>query len=147
MNGVEILQTMAKDDAVYGRQFGGLMSIDRLYKHDHRSSPVFYICNTDLWVNKGIHWILIYFMNGEAEYFDPLGNEPDPLFLTFMKKHSRLISYNTVRVQSANSSSCGEYCIFFASMRSRNVSYNDILSYMGDEKVVIGYVNDIKHLN
>jgi hypothetical protein len=142
MNGVEILSTMAKDRAI-SHTFGGLMSIDRLYKHTH-SSTVFYICNTDLWKNEGIHWIVIYFINGFAEYFDPLGIEPDPLFVSFMKLHSHHIRYSTVRVQSANSSTCGEYCIFFASMRSCDVRYSDVLYYMQSEQHVIDYVNDLK---
>ena len=142
MNGVEILQTVVKD-RVACRNFGGLMSIDRLYsKYD--PYEVFYICNTDLWKNSGKHWVVVYFVNGFAEFFDPLGEPPSQLFITFMKKHAKKINFNHKRIQPPNSQTCGEYCIFFAAMRSRGVRFTNVLSHMRDNMRVLDYVEDLK---
>jgi hypothetical protein len=142
MNGIEIMQTIVKDNAAC-KFFGGLMSIDRLQAMSNRRN-VFYICNTDKWVNAGKHWVLIYFINGSAEFFDPLGNPPDKLFVTFMKKHVRKVTFNKRRVQPLNSNVCGEFCIFFASMRSRGVTLTDVLLHMKYYKRVLDYVEYLK---
>jgi hypothetical protein len=142
MNGVEILQTIVKDKLAC-RYFGGLMSIDRLYSK-YNPYEVFYICNTDRWKNSGKHWVVVYFVNGYAEFFDPLGEEPSQLFSTFMMKHAKKINFNHTRLQPLNSQTCGEYCIFFAAMRSRGVEFTKVLSYMRDNTRVLDFVEDLK---
>ena len=142
MNGLEILDTLAKDEIVF-KYFGGLMSIDKLHLIP-RSRRIFYICNTNLWKNQGKHWIVIHFHDGDAEFFDPLGKKPDIRFLTFMQKYSKLIFFNDVRVQPIGSNVCGEYCIFYASLMSRDMNFQEILKYMKYDKCVIDYVNEMK---
>jgi len=144
MNGLDIMKTVVKDGEAC-RYFGGLMSIDRL--HFKPTSRIFYICNTDVWKNKGKHWVVLYFINETFEYFDPIGNKPDILFSNFMNKYSKDIVFNTKRVQPLNTNTCGEYCIFFASMRSRNINFNEIMKYMQDEKTILDYVNDLSYFN
>ena len=141
MNGVEILQTVVSD-RVACRFFGGIMSIDRLYSK-YSPQDVFYICNTDRWKNAGKHWVVVFFVNGNAEFFDPLGKEPSEFFSTFMMKHARKINFNRSRVQPLNSQTCGEYCIFFAAMRSRGVEFTKVLSHMRDNRRVLDYVEDL----
>jgi hypothetical protein len=138
MNGIEILQTIVKD-TVACKFFGGLMSIDRLQASSN-TSGIFYICNTDRWINAGKHWVLVYFINGSAEFVDPLDHPPDQYFVTFMKKHAKKVTFNKIRVQPPNSYTCGEYCIFFASLRSRGVNFTDIVSHMKYDKRVLEYV-------
>ena len=110
MNGFEILNVIA-NDGVACKYFGGLMAINRL--HLTPRERTFYICNTDLWKNDGIHWVVLYHINDVFEYFDPIGNEPDILFTNFMKKYAKRIIFNKKSVQPLLSSTCGEYCIFF----------------------------------
>ena len=140
MNGLEILKTVV-GDGVSCTYFGGLMSIDRLKFIP--TSRIFYICNTDVWKNKGKHWIVMYLINDTFEYFDPIGNKPGFLFQNYMKKYTNNIIFNTERVQPLNTNTCGEYCIFFASMRSRNVSFKDIMKYMQNDKTVLDYIKDL----
>jgi len=142
MNGLEILKTIVNDGSGC-KYFGGLMSIDRLNLKP--SSRVFYICNTDFWVGKGKHWVVMNFLEEEktVEFFDPIGNPPDISFIKFMKKYRKEIVYNKFRVQPLNSNKCGEYCIFFASFRSKEVKFEKLLSYMQEEKNVLSYVNDL----
>jgi hypothetical protein len=140
MNGLEILNVIARD-AVSCNYLGGLMAINRL--HFKPTSRTFYICNTDLWENEGKHWIVMYYINENFEYFDPLGHKPDILFSKFMNKYAKSIIFNTKPVQPLNSSVCGEYCIFFSAMRSRDVTFKDILKYMQNDKTVLEFVNDL----
>jgi hypothetical protein len=142
MRGVEILQTVVKD-RVACRFFGGLMSIDRLYSK-YKPHEVFYICNTDRWINSGKHWVIVYFINGHAEFFDPLGQPPSLLFSNFMMKYAKKINFNPSRVQPPNSQTCGEYCLFFASMRSRGVRFTNVLLNMRENVRVLDYVEDLK---
>jgi hypothetical protein len=144
MNGFEILNVITKD-AVSCKYLGGLMAINRL--HFKPTSRIFYICNTDLWENKGKHWIVMYYINNNFEYFDPLGNKPDILFSNFMKQYAKRIIFNEKPVQPLNSSTCGEYCIFFSAMRSRDVNFGDIIKYMQYDQIVLDFVNDLTCLH
>ena len=144
MNGLDILKTITKD-GISCKYFGGLMAINKL--HFRRKQRIFYICNTDRWENKGKHWIVMYYLNGVFEFFDPLGKPPDSLFSNFMQKYSSRFIFNKVKVQKVNSNTCGEYCIFFASMRSRNVKFKDIIKYMHQDTHVLGFVNDLASCN
>jgi len=143
MNGLEIIETVSKDEIVF-RCFGGLMSIDKLNIRAD-SKRIFFICNTDLWKNAGKHWVVIYFKEGNANFFDPLGKEPDWSFFNFMKKYSKTIFFNEIRVQPEGSMSCGEYCIVFASLMSHDESFQNILKYMKNDTYVIDYVNEMKN--
>ena len=60
-----------------------------------------------------------------------------------MQKYTDHIIFNKKKLQPINSNSCGEYCIFFASMRSRDVNFKEIIKYMYKEKNVLDYVNDL----
>ena len=143
MNGLEILKVITKD-AVSCKYLGGLMSIDRL--HFVPNSRIFYICNTDLWKNKGKHWIVLYYINGIFEYFDPLGIQPSVLFINFMKQYTKHIIFNTIPVQPSFTSTCGEYCIFFSSFRNRDVPFTKIMQYMQNDETVMNYVKHISSL-
>ena len=60
-----------------------------------------------------------------------------------MKTYSKRIIFNKKAVQPLLSSKCGEYCIFFSAMRSRDVAFKDIINYMQNDKTVIDFVNDL----
>ena len=143
MNGLEIIETVSKDEIVF-RCFGGLMSIDKLNMRPD-SKNIFFICNTDLWKNAGKHWVVIYFKDGKANFFDPLGKEPDMRFLHFMKKYGKMIFFNDIRLQPVGSETCGEYCVVFASLMSHDESFQNILKYMKNDNYVIDYVNEMKN--
>ena len=140
MNGLEILTTIV-NDKVACKYLGGLMSIDRL--HFKPKSRIFYICNTDIYENNGKHWIVMYYINNTFEYFDPLGEKPSIPFLNFMTKFTNKIILNTKQVQPLYSSTCGEYCIYFSCIRSRDVDFKVILSHMQNDQTVLDFVEDL----
>ena len=144
MNGVEILNIIT-NDALSCKYLGGLMAINRLYFNP--KSRIFYICNTDLWENNGKHWIVLYYVNGIFEYFDPLGDRPDIRFTRLMQKYANRIIFNTKPVQPLFSSTCGEYCIFFSSMRSRDITFDKIMQYMQNDETVMDYVKHLSSLH
>ena len=73
--------------------------------------------------------MLIYFGKEHIEYFDPLGKEPNNIiedYLTLMGPNGYL--RNVKRVQGARSVNCGQFCLYYAYFKSRDVSMGAILS-------------------
>ena len=138
MNGQEILDTLSEDPLTL-KKFGGVFACDRL--PPQVSVDRYCICNTEKWNQEGQHWVLIYFPpDGETEFFDPLGKVPSHEFVPFMGES---YMYNTHRYQSLNSSNCAYYCIFFAYMKCRGISFQSVLGLIGKEKSVVRFVKNI----
>lgn len=86
--------------------------------------PYALIANTDNHDKPGTHWIAVYLTNnGNAIYFDSYGLPP------IVHQHhqrvtmnSRNYKWNTKRLQSFNSSVCGQYCVMFLHYMSRGYS-------------------------
>ena len=112
--------------------YGGVYTPDTL-PIIHKKYPIFYICNTSLLNEKGKHWVIIIFPSKDKplEYFDSLGKRP--------KKHSTLLEnylianskgnfiQNSVPYQDSDSSTCAEFCLYFADLRAQNVEFPIIL--------------------
>ena len=107
----------------------------------------YYICNTDESFQKGKHWVVIYVSKNarSIEYFDSLGKEPLDRFIKFMQTKNKKIIYNTKRLQSNISLACGYFCLYFIFLRSRGLSFSNIInifssSFRNNEKHVISFV-------
>ena len=65
----------------------------------------------------GTHWIAIYFNEQmKGELFDSYGKHPihyNKYFLDFMNRNAVEWEHNKIQLQSAFSSVCGQYCIYF----------------------------------
>ena len=85
--------------------------------------PDIIIANTDPSTKSGSHWILFYFHNnGNVEYFDSLGKTLSHYHYLIIIKTDKNNSNNYSRVvkkriQPVNTTSCGQYCLYYASSR------------------------------
>ncbi len=125
----------------------GVFAVDRLpvVRASEMKYPFSLIVNTDMWGNKGKHWIAIYIASPqEGEFFDSLGNGPSHysgVFLDFMKRYCGKLKWNDRQLQSHETDVCGQYCLFYLSMRSRGLPLDLIVSpfsmnyYLNDKAI------------
>jgi hypothetical protein len=105
--------------------FGGVIPADKLPVFDYGKPKVF-IVNTEKEGEDGEHWICIFTSN-IPEYFDSLGQQPQPDFVNFLINQGPNYLRNTRRVQDYYSNTCGLYCLFYAYFRCRRYSFQDIM--------------------
>lgn len=90
------------------------------------------IANIDESSSPGQHWIVLFIPHrGMPEFFDPLGYKPSfylPHFENFLVNRGPRYKYNTQKIQSDDSSNCGLFCIYFLYLRSRDVTFQNILN-------------------
>jgi hypothetical protein len=81
--------------------------------------PCGLIVNSDPSNKPGEHWTAIFLNKGLGEYFDSYGFPPlHSDVLHFLNKHCpKGWCHNTVMLQSANSMTCGMYCIFYIKLK------------------------------
>ena len=87
----------------------------------------FLICNTDTSSGPGVHWFALFrFSKQELECFDSLGisqEKKDVLTLLNIKGVSKLV-YNVTQVQANDSTSCGEFAVYFLFERLHNLDFS-----------------------
>ena len=108
------------------------------------SVPCIFIANTDVSSELGTHWVCIYIdSNMQGYFFDSFGRSPCYYkhyhFSNFLDNNSNSWIYNTIQLQSLQSSVCGQYCIAFAYYICRGQSITKFLSYFTRNKLL----NDI----
>ena len=114
------LATVATYHPCTAPYFGGVKAANSLPASVERY-PIFFIVNSDLWWERGSHWLLIIIpAAGETSliYFDSLGRGPrhySHYIENFLRGHStdRYLA-NTLRYQPTHSSLCGLYCLYVA---------------------------------
>ena len=117
---------MTKDPEI-AKLYGGVVPKDMLPLRPPR--PSLYIVNQDTSDKAGSHWIVVFIGDREqpAEYFDPLGKEPDKDFKKYLTCQSKSYMYNTQRCQNYMSNLCGHYCLFYCYFRARGHAMQSIL--------------------
>lgn len=113
---------------------GGVFAVDKLPKKI--SSKKIFIINTDPSFLPGKHWVAVFFpSNSLPEFFDSFGKPPShyhqSIFNFLIEHNSRGFAYNSKCLQSAQSSHCGLYCLYFLHFRIRGYSFNAILERFG----------------
>ena len=111
-----------------------------------------FIANTDPKQKQGQHWIAFLYDNGVLECFDSYGKSPDQYsasFKHFMSKYSRL-KVNTKRLQSSNTTVCGQYCLFFLMCRTRGLPMEQIINmieqnYYLNDQFVYNFIDERFH--
>jgi hypothetical protein len=116
----------------------------------------FLIVNKDLSTERGSHWYCLFRVSkAELECFDSLGVDENRL--TLLKSVNflgvRHIDFNKNQVQSDQSVSCGEFCLYFIFERLHNLDFgfsellNDILVHDTEEneKRVTEFYEKFKH--
>lgn len=121
------------------RNFGGVFACDRIPR---RMTPRRWIVvNLDPSYMKGSHWVVL----GKGEYFDPLGLPPKNRDVLDALRRDRRFWVNSMPLQSALTTVCGHYCIYYILMRCRNVSPTKIVTKLANMHDPDLYV--YKHVN
>jgi len=104
--------------------FKGVYPIDKIPKINNGVI----IINTDISTGPGKHWVALSMCKNLCEYFDSFGLPPlHNELITILNKFKGYL-YNTVTLQNVNSSTCGNYCVIYASLRCRGYKYNQIIN-------------------
>jgi hypothetical protein len=92
-----------------------------------------FVCNLDRRDKPGSHWILIELNHSKKEifYFDSYGLPPFFTdLLSTLHQTNYPITWNKFQLQSLSTTVCGQYCIIFCLLRSRNYSIQNILNLL-----------------
>ena len=98
--------------------------------------PASVIVNLDKSSQPGSHWISIYIdVQEKAEYFDSYGFPPvRQEFITFMRKNSKIWTYNSTALQDYYSDVCGQYCAVYLYFKTRHYTLKDFLSLFSSDR-------------
>jgi hypothetical protein len=125
------LQCCIECDPLLKQHVLGVFPADRLPRTVTRY-PCGFIANTDIMSREGTHWIAFYLpRRGQAEFFDSYGEDPTSNSVHFQRwftQHVSAVKWNTKQIQSAYSSVCGLYCLFFLRRRLGAHTMQDIVS-------------------
>mgnify|MGYP001795783191 len=90
--------------------------------------PSMTIVNLDSCDEPGSHWVAVYVpLYGDTEYFDSYGDKPNGLFFLKFQELNTKIVYSNSSFQGI-STVCGQYCLIFLLLRSRNYLLDEIIS-------------------
>ena len=105
--------------------------------------------NTDPKQRPGKHWIAFFYDNGVLECFDSYGRSPElysPHLGQFMRSFpTRRV--NVKRLQSSDTTVCGQYCLFYLMCRTRGYSMEEITNmfdnnYHLNDEFVYKFINE-----
>lgn len=119
----------------------GVYAIDTLPSEPVEKRPAAYIVNTAKSTNSGDHWIAVLFPpNSLPEYFDSYGMKPKDTFVNFMRAN---FYYNNVSLQSALTTTCGQFCLYYIFMRTVFLcSMTEIIEFLNSKGTSVDeYVN------
>lgn len=137
----------------------GVFASDRLPNQEFQR-PYGLIVNTDTHSKPGRHWCSIYSdKRGHIEFFDSYGKSPKDNSVTisqWINNKAKTITFNRNKLQSDQSSLCGQYCILYLRQRllgntleqfinvfdTSNVEENDLYVF---EVMSQAYSNCIDH--
>ena len=116
MSTFQLAQILMKDPLTKG-SFVGVYACDQLTSIEINTYPRSFVVNNDPIELPGSHWIVIYFNEQmKGEFFDSYRKHPvhyNKYFLDFMNRSAVEWEHNKIQLQSAFSSPCGQYCIYF----------------------------------
>ena len=110
MNNLQI-EALISDCKNLQKHFMGVFARDTLPSRI-KSYPSSYICNLDISVEKGSHWIAFFFpKKGRHEYLDSYGLPP--LCQEFLELLGEKFWYNSQTIQSDFTGACALHCIYY----------------------------------
>lgn len=107
--------------------FKGVFPCDLL---PHKFSlPAAFIINLSPHNDPGSHWVAVYIdEKGLAFYFDSFGFGIKNYFIsTFLRLHSKKVTFNKKQLQHISSNKCGKFCCVFVACILKNCSISDFL--------------------
>ena len=141
MNSVEI-DYILKNDAIGKQMFRGVFALDTLPLCNTGG----YVCNLAPQSHPGTHWVALFCIGNQVDYFDSYGRSPPrEICNVFRGKH---VTHNTICLQSPFSAVCGQYCIYFLLSRMRGERMRDIIGWfdVGDldhnDQMVYDFIRD-----
>ena len=138
MNTFQLAQVLTKDP-VTKESFSGVYACDQLSSIEINEYPKSFVVNTDPMDLPGTHWIAIYFNEQmKGEFFDSYGKQLihyDKHFFDFMNRNTVEWQHNKIQLQSAFSTVCGQYCIYFLYHPFRKKSMSSIVSSFVNDKL------------
>ena len=130
-------QVLTKDPFTKGI-FAGVYAFDQLSSIEISKYPKS-VVNTDHMELPGAHWIAIYFDEQmKGEFFDSYGKHPtheNKHFLDFMNRNAVEWEHNKTQLESAFSTVCGQYCLYFLYHRCRKRSMSSIVNSFVNDKL------------
>ena len=119
--------------------------IDNILRADERVSKVYkgtfpwdkcptlayngvYVINTDCSHRPGQHWVAYYVKNGRVEFFDSYANPP-----SYYRVLPHANVFNKKRLQGLQSTTCGQYCVYYILHRCRGHGMEDIARRFGTD--------------
>lgn len=90
------------------------------------SYPSYSIINTDKASDRGSHWLACRVDLRKCEYFDSFGLPPIYEEISQFIGDRSLV-WNNKRIQSYSSKNCGAFCICFVKLRSKGLSFKQII--------------------
>jgi hypothetical protein len=107
------------------RNYIGTFPRDKLPKNMPVNSGC--IINTDTSKGPGEHWVSVYLDEYGAEYFDSFGLIPmHKEIIRFLDRISpNGWWYNRITFQSLHSDTCGNYCVYYMSVRLNGKTFDD----------------------
>ena len=130
--------------------FVGVFAADQLPQE--KEFPGGYIANTDASGQNGEHWGAFYCEKGVIECFDSFGAKAgsySPFIDKWLDGEYQVMQKE--KIQSVDSTVCGQYSMFFILLKCNGFSYQDILSVFTtnrtvNDKFVCKFINNYFHL-
>ena len=127
---------------VTNQYFDGLYSADTLKEIREKADLI--ICNMDP-SNKSVeHWVLFFFRDNSADFFDSLGRDIKyygSIYLDFIANFVTDNEQTLQRTQQVNSDLCGQYCLYYAFAKCNGLSMEEIIFNIPNYKDVVNFVN------
>ena len=119
------LKAYMLNDPFIRKYYGGVVAIDQLPIFPDK--PTIFIANCDPISLPGSHWVVLY-LDSICEHFDSAAFKPRSGFDTYLTVQGPKYLYNTKRIQSYHSDTCGLFCLFYCYFRCRGHSFLEILN-------------------
>ena len=138
MNTFQLAQVLMKDPLTKG-SLAGVYACDQLSSIEINTYPRSFVVNNDPMELLGSHWIAIYFNKQmKREFFDSYRKHPihyNKYFLDFMNRNAVEWEHNKIQLQSAFSTVCGQYCIYFLYHHCRKSPMSSIVNSFVNDKL------------
>ena len=157
MNSAQI-DAALRSDRCTKYTFAGVFPSDALAILVKQLLPACYVVNLDPSSKPGSHWVCFYFPDNladPAEYFDSYGQ---PVQKGAMERFWRKYGHKSCatskkRLQGYFSTACGQYCIYYLTLRCRGYTMNEVCNFFTDsnynwnDSMVVAFVNKHYRLN
>ena len=135
MNAFQLAQVLMKDLFTRG-SFAGVYACDQLSSIKINKYPKSFVVDTDPMELPGTHWIATYFNEQmKGEFFDSYGKHPIHYNKHFADFRNVEWEHNKIQLQSAFSTVCGQYCIYFLYHCCRKRSMSSIVNSFVNDKL------------